>query len=206
MIPKEATAGLDTVGLRMPNHLVALALISACGVPLAAPSANPFTRLSPTTAAHVREAFGDAVPVIDGGPTTVGIESTVVSVVDGGITLLRPGMITVPGSITGLSIVGGSHVSPGQHHKHYSPRTPVVLLGGSDTVPEGAAYIWHRTPKPCVKAVQLPDDPAGYAAAIYGVLHDLDNQGLPAIAIERVPSSEAWDALADRLRRAAAAG
>ena len=206
MIPDEATAGLDTVGLRMPNHPVALALIRACGVPLAAPSANPFTRLSPTTAAHVREAFGDSVPVLDGGPTKVGIESTVVSVVDGGITLLRPGMITVPGSITGLTLVGGSHSSPGQHRKHYSPRTPVVLLGASDPVPEGAAYVWYRSEKPSIKAVQLPDNPTGYAAAIYGVLHDLDNQGLTAIAIESVPGTTPWDAVADRLRRAAASG
>ena len=206
MIPDEATAGLDTVGLRMPAHPLALELIRACGVPLAAPSANPFTRLSPTTAAHVREAFGDAVPVLDGGPTQVGIESTVVSVVDGGITLLRPGMITVPGSAAGLAVAGAAHSSPGQHHKHYSPRTPVVLLNADDTVPQGAAYVWYRKPKPSAKAVQLRDDPDGYAALLYGVLHDLDGQGFPAIAIERVPGGERWDGLADRLRRAAASG
>ena len=204
MVPDEATAGLDTVGLRMPAHPLALELIRACGVPLAAPSANPFTRLSPTTAAHVRDAFGNAVPVLDGGPTQIGIESTVVSVVDGGITLLRPGMITVPGSVAGLAVVRGAHSSPGQHHKHYSPRTPVLLLEADDPVPEGAAYVWYSRPKTSLKAVKLPGDPAGYAAALYGVLHDLDGQGFPAIAIERVPGGERWDGLADRLRRAAA--
>ena len=212
MIPDEATAGLATVGLRMPSHPLALELIRACGVPLAAPSANPFTRLSPTTAAHVREAFGDKVPVLDGGPTQIGIESTVVSVVDGGITLLRPGMLTIAGAKTGLTVVGGAHASnfqsrahtaPGQHHKHYSPRTPVILLDAADPVPEGAAYVWHSISKPSSKAVRMPDDPAGYAAKIYSVLHDLDNRDLPAIAIERVPGDERWVGLADRLRRAA---
>lgn len=208
-IPGEVTAGLDTVGLRMPAHPVALELIRACGVPLAAPSANPFSRLSPTTAAHVRDAFGDQVPVLDGGPTQVGIESTVVSVVDGGITLLRPGMITIPGAAavpSPITLVGEAHPSPGLHHKHYSPLTPVVLLDADDNIPSGAAYIWYRTPKPASRTTQLPDDPVRYAAAIYGVLHDLDALGFPAIAIERVPQEERWSAVADRLQRAAAKG
>ena len=206
MIPDEATAGLDTVGLRMPSHPMALELIRASGVPLAGPSANPFTRLSATTAAHVREAFGDLVPVLDGGPTQVGIESTVVSVVDGGITLLRPGMITVPGAAASLAVDGSAHPSPGLHHKHYSPRTPLVLLDADDPVPEGAAYVWYRVEKSASHAVQLPDDPAGYAAALYGVLHDLDARELSAIAVERVPVGDAWAGLRDRLLRAAASG
>lgn len=205
MIPDEATAGLDTVGFRMPAHTMALDLIKACGVPLAAPSANPFTRLSPTTAAHVREAFGDRVPILDGGPTQVGIESTVVSVVDGGITMLRPGMITVPGSVAGLAVVDdGAHLSPGQHLKHYSPRTPVVLLDREEPVPEGAAYVWYRTAKAAVKSVRLPDHADAYAAALYGILHELDSHGFSAIAIERLPGGQQWDGLVDRLRRAAA--
>lgn len=206
MIPDEATAGLDTVGLRMPAHAMALELIKVCGVPLAAPSANPFTRLSPTTAAHVREAFGDRVPILDGGPTQVGIESTVVSVVDGGITLLRPGMIAVPGSAAGLAVVeDGAHSSPGQHHKHYSPLTPVVLLDAEDPVPQGAAYVWYQTSKAAIKSVQMPQNADAYAAALYGILHELDLQGFSAIAMERVPGAQQWDGLADRLRRAAAA-
>src|SRR5258705_9156100 len=93
-IPDIVTAGLPTVGVRVPNHPLALALIREAGVPLAAPSANRFTGLSSTTAEHVRETFGDAVPVLDGGPCQVGIESTVVSIASGKITLLRPGMIS----------------------------------------------------------------------------------------------------------------
>src|ERR1700722_9230468 len=94
-IPDIVTAGLGTVGVRIPAHPLALELIEAGGLPLAAPSANRFGGLSPTTAGHVRAAFGDLVPVLDGGPTRVGIESTVVSITDGKITLLRPGMITL---------------------------------------------------------------------------------------------------------------
>src|ERR1700741_4570815 len=89
-IPDIVTAGLQTVGVRVPAHRVALALIEAAGVPIAAPSANRFTGLSPTTAEHVRAAFGDEVEVVDGGPTQVGIESTVVSLAGGKLTLLRP--------------------------------------------------------------------------------------------------------------------
>ena len=92
--PVNVTAGLPTVGVRMPNHPIALALIEAAGVPVAAPSANRFTGLSPTTADHVRAAFGDAVPVLDGGPCTVGIESTVVAIEGDKLKLLRPGMIS----------------------------------------------------------------------------------------------------------------
>jgi L-threonylcarbamoyladenylate synthase len=206
-IPDEATAGLDTVGLRMPAHPVALALIRACGVPLAAPSANRFMRLSPTTAAHVREAFGESLPVLDGGPTVVGIESTVISVIDGGITLLRPGMIQVPGAaaIAGEAPAGAAHSSPGLHHRHYSPLTPLVLLDPERPVPEGAAYIWYRMSKPARREVQLPDDPAGYAAAIYGALHELDGLKFTSIAVEQVPEDARWSAVSDRLHRAAAA-
>src|SRR5579872_562925 len=93
-IPDVVTAGLPTVGIRVPGHPVALELIRLAGVPIAAPSANRFTQLSPTTADHVVQQFGDAVEVLDGGPTDVGIESTVVSLIDGKLTLLRPGMIS----------------------------------------------------------------------------------------------------------------
>jgi tRNA threonylcarbamoyl adenosine modification protein (Sua5/YciO/YrdC/YwlC family) len=95
LVPDNVTAGLPTVGVRMPNHPIALALIEQAGVPIAAPSANRFTELSPTTPDHVRAAFGDAVPVLEGGPCTVGIESTVVAIENGKLKLLRPGMISL---------------------------------------------------------------------------------------------------------------
>ena len=199
-IPMEVTAGLETVGLRMPSHPMALELIRVCGVPLAAPSANKFTGLSPTRAWHVTAAFGDAVPVLDGGVTEVGIESTVVSVVDGGITVLRPGMIVIPGA-AGVD-TAGPHASPGMHPKHYSPKTPVVLLDDSDAVPKGAAYIWYSLEKAAARSCRMPSDPTEYGSLLYGTLHDLDRKGLPAIAIERVPDGPAWAGIADRLRRA----
>src|SRR5579863_8141073 len=105
------TAGLPTVGVRMPNHPIALELIREAGVPIAAPSANKFMGLSPTTAEHVRAAFGDAVEVLDGGPTRVGIESTVVAIEGGTLKLLRPGMISL-GELERGVIEGEAHPAP----------------------------------------------------------------------------------------------
>jgi len=131
-IPLIVTAGLHTVGLRMPAHPVALALIRAAGVPLAAPSANRFTELSPTTAEHVRRSLGNDVDfILDGGPCEVGIESTVLSLAEPRPVLLRPGGVSrreleaVIGPIGTASDPGaGSHPSPGMRARHYSPRTP----------------------------------------------------------------------------------
>src|SRR3979490_78440 len=135
-IPPIVTAGLPTVGLRMPAHPIALALIRAAALPLAAPSANRFTELSPTTADHVRLSLGSDIDyILDGGPSTVGIESTVLSLSGPRPTLLRPGRI----STTELeAIIGpvasaqeaqaGAHPSPGMHPRHYSPHTPLLLV------------------------------------------------------------------------------
>src|SRR5438270_1210329 len=132
-VPDIVTAGLDTVGLRMPRHPLALELIRAAGVPVAAPSANRFTELSATTADHVRQSLGDAVDcVLDGGPTQVGIESTVISLA-GPPVLLRPGMISreeieaLIGPVGTAGAVEGAHPSPGMHPRHYAPRTTLVL-------------------------------------------------------------------------------
>src|SRR5271155_4085869 len=128
-IPDEVTAGLPTVGLRMPRHPVALTLLREAQIPIAAPSANRFTQLSPTTAQHVREAFGEETPfLLDGGPCEVGLESTVIAVTNEGLEVLRPGMAFVKGATAcGVASVL-AHRSPGQHKKHYSPRTPVLLV------------------------------------------------------------------------------
>src|SRR6185295_13526533 len=127
--PVNVTAGLPTVGVRMPNHPIALELIEAAGVPVAAPSANRFTGLSPTTADHVRAVFGNAIPVLDGGPCTVGIESTVVAIEGSKLKLLRPGMISL-GEMERAAApdAGASHPAPGMHEKHYSPRTRLILV------------------------------------------------------------------------------
>src|SRR5580704_14132147 len=140
-IPDIVAAGLPTVGIRVPSHPLALQLIEAAGVPIAAPSANRFMGLSPTTAEHVIEAFGDDVPVLDGGACPLGIESTVVSIADGKVTLLRPGMISIagvshPGETDTLPLESppkpvykdAPHPSPGMHPRHYSPRTRLIVV------------------------------------------------------------------------------
>lgn len=207
LIPDIVTAGLQTVGIRVPSHPIALELIREAGIPLAAPSANKFTGVSPTTAEHVREAFGDAVPVIDGGPCTVGIESTVVAVEGSALTLLRLGMIDVyplphgRGSVQGE---GEAHRAPGMHQRHYSPRTPVLLIDVSSRLPGGdGAYMWRTQSAETKRAVQMPMDPQQYAAQLYATLHLLDHDGLPWIAVEVPPDTPEWSAIRDRLKRAA---
>jgi L-threonylcarbamoyladenylate synthase len=195
-VPDAATAGLPSVGLRIPAHPVALALIAAAEVPLAAPSANRFTELSPTTAGHVQRGLGDRVKMIlDGGPCTVGIESTVVSVIGARPVLLRPGMISaaqieaVVGPLGELPAAGAAHLSPGLHPKHYSPRTPLFIAGHD--APAGAR-VAH------VDAAALP------AAELYATLHRLDDEGYDAIVVELPPDTPEWAAVRDRLTRAAA--
>ena len=197
-IPDVVTAGLPTVGLRMPAHPLALELIREAGVPIAAPSANRFTELSPTSAAHVRKSFGREVEcVLDGGPARVGIESTVLSLVGAEPVLLRPGVIPLPeiealiGPVrTSASPAGGSHPSPGMHPLHYRPRTPLYL----GRAPEGGRGRWVRIGNA---------GPREFAAALYDTLHRLDEQGLDWIAVERPPDTPAWAGVIDRLQRAA---
>jgi len=199
-VPDSLTAGLDTVGVRMPAHPIALELIREAGVPLAAPSANRFTELSPTTAQHVRDALGDRVAmVLDGGLTTVGIESTVLSLAGAAPVLLRPGMVTqqeieaVIGPIKLLGPVGeGPHSSPGLHARHYSPKTPLILIEGGKLPSSGRGL--H---------LRMPEDPRAYAAMLYEKLHEADAQGWDWIAIDEPPRTDDWSAIRDRLERAA---
>lgn len=190
-VPDIVTAGLDTVGIRMPRHPVALELIDRAGIPLAAPSANRFTQLSPTTAAHVRAAFGDAVPVVDGGACEVGIESTVVSLVGPEPVLLRPGMIEL-GALEIGAVPDGAHASPGLHERHYQPHTPLFV---TDHPPAGQGRY--------LSVAAIAASPEEYARRLYGLLHELDREGLEWIALEPVPGGGAWDAIRDRLNRAA---
>ncbi|HLX85940.1 MAG TPA: L-threonylcarbamoyladenylate synthase [Terriglobales bacterium] len=223
-VPLIVTAGLPTVALRVPAHLVALALIRAAEVPLAAPSANRFTELSPTTAEHVRRGLGNEVDLIlDGGPCTVGIESTVLSLADPTPTLLRPGAIS---RLQLESIIGpiasvheaptGSHPSPGMHPRHYSPRTSLLLVSGGN-LPDHAhgqgLYLKHRHPPTIpaktvqvnvqVKIIQMPSTPAEYAAALYHQLHQADEGNYAWIAVDLPPQDPEWEAIHDRLSRAA---
>jgi L-threonylcarbamoyladenylate synthase len=189
----------------MPNHPMALELIEKAGVPVAAPSANRFTGLSPTTAEHVKAAFGDAVPVLDGGPCTVGIESTVVAIEGGQLKLLRPGMISL-GEIKRAAAQGAGtpHPAPGMHEKHYSPRTRLILVRGPAELPDRTgAYVWRAALGPSARSVRMPLDAAPYAAELYHVLHQLDAENWPWIAVEMPPDAPDWAAIRDRLQRAA---
>lgn len=198
-VPDIVTAGLATVGLRMPRHPLALELIRAAGVPIAAPSANRFTELSPTLAEHVTEALADFV--LDGGPSLVGIESTVLSLA-GQPELLRPGVIPVPdleeliGPVRSASVQAGAHAAPGMHPRHYRPATPLYLLRRDAQPPAGKGIrlgIGHG----------MPGDPRAFASALYHMLHELDRKGLDWIAIEPPPDTPEWAGVLDRLRRAA---
>jgi L-threonylcarbamoyladenylate synthase len=207
MIPDEVTAGLGTVGLRMPRHPVALELLRAAGVPIAAPSANRFTQLSPTTAQHVREAFGDETPfLLDGGPCEVGLESTVIAVTSDGPEVLRPGMALVDEAVvvTETGTDAEAHRAPGQHRKHYSPRTRVLLVSHGHLPQHGrGAYLWITQEAAAVRTVRMPAEPEAYAAQLYSQLHELDRDSMDWIAVEFPPDAPEWAAIRDRLTRAA---
>jgi L-threonylcarbamoyladenylate synthase len=205
LVPDIVTAGLPTVGVRIPSNAIALRLIEEAALPIAAPSANRFGGLSPTTADHVRRAFGDAVEILDGGPTEVGIESTVVSLAGGKLTLLRPGMISLGGIEPAPASCDSAHPAPGMHARHYSPCTRLLLVESPAELPDRrGAYVWRKTPALASRTLRMPDQPAEYAERLYRVLHELDQERWPWIAVEAPPDTPEWCAILDRLRRAAA--
>ena len=220
-IPDIVTAGLPTVGVRVPSHPVALALIRAAGVPIAAPSANRSMQVSPTAGEHVASSLGGAPDLIlDAGPVSVGIESTVIDLSAGVPTVLRPGMISVDDlrAVLGrvetstTAVDGAARPSPGMMDRHYSPAARlivsdtgqvagtvasqpagarIVVLGRSIQQP-GAATLW-----------QMPQLPSDYARVLYGMLHRADAEGFAVVIVEDVPAGAAWDGVRDRIRRAA---
>lgn len=198
-VPDLVTAGLDSVGVRVPSNAVALELIRRAGVPIAAPSANRFGQISPTTAEHVRAGLGDRVSlVLDSGPAQVGIESTVVSLRRDPPAILRPGMITLEEleAATGRRWereVDLPHVSesPGLHARHYAPRTPLYVLEAGAQKPQGNGRV-----------IEMPADAPTYAAALYARLHAADREGWDWIAVEKPPETPEWAGILDRLRRA----
>jgi L-threonylcarbamoyladenylate synthase len=195
IIPDIVTAGLPCAGFRVPSHPLALDLLRTARIPVAAPSANRFTELSPTTAAHVRAGLGDSIDmVLDGGACAVGIESTVISFAGRIPKILRPGFITRPQieALIGPVDVGGGAESPGQHPRHYSPRTRIVL---GDSPATGKGFRLDRS--------NMPDDAAAYGQRLYGVLHELDEAGYDWISIETPPDTVEWAGIWDRLQRAA---
>lgn len=225
-VPSEVTAGLDTVAIRMPAHPVALALIAAAELPIAAPSANRFTELSPTRAEHVARALGDRVDlIVDGGPTTVGIESTVVDVSGERPVLLRPGLISADDlePITGalaphaVALSGSApRPAPGMVERHYAPRASVRLFDPADRADAAelareaadagqivGALLMEPFGAPVQHAIMMPSSPAAYARELYAALHSLDERGCDVVFVERVPRTTAWEGVRDRLERGA---
>ena len=237
-VPTAVTGGQDSIGVRVPAHPVALALLRAyaeagggmggmCG--LAAPSANRFGRISPTEARHVREELGNSVPlVLDGGRCMVGIESTIIDLTR---TDTRPPRVLRPGRVTPQQIAAVIGILPetaaprvddgtprvsGSLAAHYAPTTPLRLVAGKqlDQVLAGlkqaglrCALLCHGNSPDAAAAEntrKLPADPRDYARALYRALRELDQMASELIVIENVPTTPPWEAVADRLQRAAA--
>ena len=226
-VPDAVTAGLPSVALRVPAHPVAHALLRAAAIPVAAPSANRSTEVSPTTAQHVARSLGNRVDlIVDGGPCPVGIESTVLSLAGPVPTLLRPGTISaddlrpVIGEVAPASAEPGSTAarpSPGMMDRHYAPRAPVRLVPRdsreralAEAAREvdagrrvGGLLLADAGDARIAPALRMPDDPAGYASRLYAALHEMDDAGCDAILVDLPPDAPAWAGVRDRLRRAA---
>ena len=225
------TGGQETVGVRVPAHPVALALLRRFGGGVAAPSANRFGCISPTTAEHVRAEFGSAVPILDGGAADVGLESTILDLSSlgcglgsggGAPRILRPGAVSAAmlEAVLQLSVLQGTEKQKpstenqgktvprvsGSLKSHYAPQTPAFLL--TDAALESLETDAVLSRRSQVSAAQtwltLPTDPEGYARLLYAALRELDASGATRILIEAVPETPVWAAVRDRLARATA--
>jgi len=205
------TGGQPSVGVRVPSHPIASELLKEFGRPIAAPSANRFGRVSPTTAAHVREDLGaDVDLVLDGGPSEVGIESTIVDFSGGDAVILRPGGI----SAAELQIKSKARSSirhSGGMEKHYAPKTPARLVATheldqqiSQLKTRAAVLAFSRPDERVDFWLRMPRDPAAYARKLYAALRELDGANCDAILIEAPPAQSGWEAVIDRLRKATA--
>lgn len=232
LIPDVVSAGGPTVGLRVPAHPLASALVRATERPIAAPSANRSQRISPTTAAHVLKQLAGRIDlVIDGGPTTGGLESTVLDLSGAQPRLLRLGLVTRAEleAALGEAVVGGPHESvagdvarsPGLEARHYAPQVPLELIDTSGAQDAGNARLvekychahrligWlplgsdHGLKLANLRTLVLPDDPRQYSAKLYAALHELEDAGVDRILVEMPPDLPAWQAVRDRLRRGA---
>lgn len=220
ILPKQShvldiiTGGQPTVGLRIPNHPIAHAVLTAFGGGLAAPSANLFGHISPTSAQHVKQSLGDRVDwIIDGGPCTIGIESTIIDCTQAQPRLLRPGMITpnIIKETTGLTLNQENKATPrvsGALASHYAPRTPTHLVTTIEIdQAENAVVLSHRQPtirKAGVRWLAMPNTAQAYAHALYQKLHEADELRHEQILIEGVPSDPEWQGIRDRLMKASA--
>ncbi|MDB5305742.1 MAG: Sua5/YciO/YrdC/YwlC family protein [Phycisphaerales bacterium] len=227
-IATEVSAGRATVGLRAPDHPVALEMLRAFGGAVAAPSANRSTRVSPTTAQHVRDELGPAVDLIlDGGPCRVGIESTVLDLSGNAPTILRPGAVTrheIESVIGRVELFQGSTdatnpaSSPGQHAIHYAPRAPAYRfsrdeldprlrwLASAGGAPISAVLVGEipdsLTQIPFALLIEAPKVPEEFARQLYAALRRLDSPDVHAILVEMPPDKPEWAAVRDRITRA----
>ena len=222
------SAGLPTVAVRVPAHPVALELLRESGLPLAAPSANRSQQISPTRAAHVAASLGEQIWILDGGPCEIGLESTVLDLTGEVARILRPGALgerelkPIVGAVIAPSTAATPpddegapddetpQISPGQMKKHYAPRARVrlfshltdahfhaVALGDGKKL--GVIALEPTTLK--AREIVLPNQPAGYARALYAALHEMDEAQVELILIEEPPDVAAWNAVRDRLSR-----
>jgi L-threonylcarbamoyladenylate synthase len=221
-IPDIVTAGLPTVAIRMPSHPMALSLIKESKCPIAAPSANPFGYLSPTTAEHVREQLGDQVDqILNGGPCPVGVESTIVSFLEERPRLLRPGGVSLEEI---ESIIGKLNISPNEEErpsapgmlpKHYAPRTPIVLDWDKKNLDlledKNIGLLAFQEPKNYLKfqsieVLSKKGDLREAAANLFAAIRRLDALNLDLILAESIPEIGLGRAIMDRLRRASSGG
>ncbi|UQA59598.1 L-threonylcarbamoyladenylate synthase [Polyangium aurulentum] len=222
-VADEVAAYGPTVAIRVPAAPVARALLAACRLPIAAPSANRSTTISPTTAAHVVKTLGGRIDlVLDGGPCRHGIESTIVDVTRGPAVLLRPGAISLdalrrhvdlvdPGAVTVTE--GERAPSPGTSARHYAPAASLSIVPPDAVAAEVLRLRGEGVRAGAIElspgsgleppAVVLPPSPDGFAAALYAALHRLEDAGCSAIVVAAPPDESAWAAVRDRLRRAA---
>jgi L-threonylcarbamoyladenylate synthase len=220
-VPGTVTGGQDTVGLRCPSHPVAQALLREFAKvgsgAVAAPSANKFGHVSPTTAQHVRDEFGPDLFVLDGGECEVGLESTIVDFSRGSAVLLRPGAITREDIAAVLGVApgdrdAGAPRASGTLAAHYAPRTPLSLLDRHALdaelrkSPEAAVLALHAAPQDAQghRWIAASGDPVRYGHDLYAHLRSLDVSGAPRILVEAPPRDAPWEAVNDRLDRAAA--
>jgi len=230
-IPGRVTAGGTTVGVRWPGHPFIQAVIRECGFPLAAPSANLSSRISPTNAGHVRQQLGDKISlIVDGGQSQVGIESTVLDLTVLPPQVLRPGMIHAESLAAVMGEVGSRKAegrrkrsqalpSPGLLKKHYAPKAKLLILSWCNDAdlksqlsvldPQlSACFVIAHTHVPAAENFArvgvIPHDAEAFARAIYAELHRCDAAGADLIVIEAPPESPEWSGIADRLRRASA--
>jgi L-threonylcarbamoyladenylate synthase len=223
-----AAGGQDSIGLRCPSHPVALAFLKACNTGVAGPSANRFGRVSPTTAQHVQQEFGDSLLVLDGGPCDVGIESSIVDCTRGRPVLLRPGILTRAQleAACGEAVLGKDEFeqealgdaprASGTLEAHYAPNAKLRLMDAGpiqtalDLLGADAAHIAVyarsivRIKSDKVLYRRMPDDALATAQQLFAVLRDFDAKGVKLIWVENPPPDAEWDGVRDRLGRAAA--